>query len=116
MKKVFQEMKKNNCDAITFLPRQSEILDTEIHGLTYKDHGVKAEGSDIGDLFDITLFRKKGGKFCDIERFDAILACPYTYANRLLDSNYYGIVAKKTSTSDNVVNSFENRIYKLLKL
>jgi hypothetical protein len=116
MKKIFQEIKDQKCDAITFLPRQGQLLDTEIHGLTYHDKGIKAKGTDIGDLFDITIFRRKDNKYCDIERFDAILACPYTYSSTMFDGNYYGIVAKKTSTSDNVINSFEKRITKLLKL
>lgn len=114
--KVFDEIKQNACHAITFLPSDNPKEETVIQGLHYKNHGetIKTE-STLGDLYDIIIFRKgKDNKFCDFEEFDAILACPYTYSKRMYNDKFYGIVAKKTTTSQDVFNTLSDRVRELV--
>ena len=67
--------------------------------------------SDIGDLYDIIIFRgNEVDGYHDLERFEAILACPYTYSNRMYQGHYYGIVAKKTTTSEDIVESIVSKL------
>lgn len=105
-------MKEVKCHAITFLPSDKPEEQSVIQGLHYKDHGetIKTQ-SDMGDLYDIILFRgdEKEG-YTDLEKFEAILVCPYTYSNRMYHGNYFGVVAKKTSTSSEVVEMILERI------
>ena len=57
-------------------------------------------------IYDIIIFRgdeKRG--YTDVERFEAVLSCPFTYSDRMYHGKYYGIVAKKTTTSDDIVDS-----------
>lgn len=112
MKQVFQEMKKVKCHAITFLPSNNPEEQAIIQGLHYKQHGETFKTqSDIGDLYDIILFRGdiKDG-YSELEKFEAILVCPYTYSNRMYQGNYFGVVAKRTSTSSEVVESLLEKI------
>ena len=112
MLKVFQEAKKANCHALTFLPSDRPEENAVIQGLHYKDAGVTIKTqSDIGDLYDIIIFRgNEVDGYHDLERFEAILACPYTYSNRMYQGHYYGIVAKKTTTSEDIVESIVSKL------
>jgi hypothetical protein len=112
MLKVFNEMKKVACHAITFLPSEKPEEQAIIQGLHYKEHGetIKTQ-SDMGDLYDIIIFRGdvKDG-YTDLEKFEAVLACPYTYSDRMYHGNYFGLVAKRTTTSNEVVESLLEKI------
>jgi hypothetical protein len=112
MLKVFDEMKKVKCHAITFLPSEEPEEQAIIQGLHYKEEGeiIKTQ-SDVGDLYDIIIFRGdvKDG-YTDLEKFEAVLSCPYTYSNRMYHGDYFGFVAKKTTTSNEVVESLLEKI------
>lgn len=112
MLKVFNEMKKVKCHAITFLPSENPEEQAIIQGLHYKNHGetVKTQ-SDIGELYDIIIFRGDvQDGYTDLEKFEAILSCPYTYSERMYNGNYFGFVAKRTTTSSEVVESLLEKI------
>jgi hypothetical protein len=116
MKEIFKKMKEAKCHAIAFLPSENPEEQAIIQGLHYKDHGeiVKTQ-SDIGDLYDIIIFRGDiDDGFGELEQFEAVLSCPFTYSDRMYHGNYFGIVAKKTSTSGEVVKSLLEKIGDLI--
>jgi len=105
-------MKQAECHAITFLPSENPEEQAIIQGLHYKEHGetIKTQ-SDVGDLYDIIIFR--GGiedGYTDLEQFEAVLSCPFTYSNRMYQGDYFGVVAKKTTKSSEVVESLLEKI------
>ena len=116
MLKVFDEMKKVKCHAITFLPSEEPEEQAIIQGLHYKDEGKTIETqSDVGDLYDIIIFRGDvEDGYGDLEHFEAILSCPFTYSNRMYHGKYFGVVAKKTTTSGEVIDSLLEKIGDLI--
>jgi hypothetical protein len=116
MKEIFVKMKDAKCHAIAFLPSENPEEQAIIQGLHYKELGdtIKTQ-SDIGDLYDIIIFRGDIDKgFSDLEQFEAVLSCPFTYSDRMYHGNYYGVVAKKTTTSNEVVDSLIEKIGDLI--
>ena len=85
-------MKEAKCHAIAFLPSENPEEQAIIQGLHYKDEGEIDDG------------------FSQLEQFEAVLSCPFTYSDRMYHGNYFGVVAKKTSTSSEVVESLLEKI------
>lgn len=112
---VFKQMKEQQCDAISFLPKvtqtkKGEIVETMIQGLNYKEKGEPINNTEMGYFYDIILFQETEDDFVNKEHFEAILVCPYTYAERLIKEGHFGYIGKKTTTSDEVFNLFNKAI------
>lgn len=114
MNPIFKKIKEENCDAITFLPDPNKNEDTVIQGLTYKDKGQSVGCSSLGDLFDIILFRENEETFYGNEQFEAILVCPYTYSEKMMNDGHFGMIARRTTTSPEVVEPFRMKINDLI--
>ena len=114
MNPTFKKMKEANVDAITFVPSPDNNDETVIHGLTYTEKGETIGASSMGDLFDIILFRENEETFYDNEQFEAILVCPYTYGEKMMNDGHFGMIARKTTTSKVVVEPFRKSINELL--
>lgn len=114
MNPTFKKMKEAACDAICFLPDSESVENIVIQGLTYKEKGDIIESSVMGDSYDIITFRQTDGEFHSKDHFDAILVCPYTYGDKLMSEGYYGVVAKRTTTSSDMVNLILQRIDDLI--
>lgn len=114
MNSTFKRIKEEKCDAITFLPSTDDHTETTITGLTYKDKGETIGASSIGDLFEIILFRENEQEYYGNEQFEAILVCPYTYSEKMLNDGHFGMIARKTTTSETVVAPFRNSINQLI--
>jgi hypothetical protein len=104
MLKVFEEIKQRGCDAISFFPNPDNYEDVVIQGLIYKEKSESIGGSSMGDSYDIVTFRKNGDDFSNKDHYEAILVCPYTYGNKLLKEGYFGFIAKKTTTSKELLD------------
>ena len=116
MKQPFNLIKEQKCDAILILPNIENKNETSIQGLTYKEPGDKIGGSQLGDLFDIVSFRQTGdGEFGDADHFQAILVCPYTYSEKMFNDGYLGLVARATTTSQDMVERVSMRIGELIE-
>ncbi len=77
----------------------------------YKDGGTKIGGSKLGDSFDIIVFREDSdGKLIDPEKFEAILMEPVEYISTLIKGDWYGIVARKTTTSQKFVDTIFDKL------
>lgn len=97
-------------DAIFFVPHEEDDSLTNINVASYKTVGEKVGGTVMGDFYDIILFRmNEEDNVIDLEKFEAILVDPKVYVSRMVKSDYYGLVAKKTTTSDKFVGDiFDN--------
>jgi hypothetical protein len=92
-------------DMIFFTPHEEEEDSTEVRAASYKKIGEKVGGSEMGDSYHIILFRMdEEDDIIELEQFEGILVDPRVYVSRMVDSNFYGLVAKKTTTSDSFVS------------
>lgn len=96
------------CDTYMFLPTE-EDNQMSIQGSTYKNPGTKLGGTSMGDCYHIILFKEGEDGPIHLDKFEAILGAPLEYMSTLIPSNWFGIICKKTTTSDHFVNSaFDN--------
>lgn len=114
MNEAFTKIKDNSCDAITFVPNPSNHNETVITGIVYHDAGEKVGGSTLGNSYDITLFREGENTFYDNEQFEAVLVCPYTFSEKMFKDGHFGMIARKTTTSNTIVVPFRERLNMLL--
>lgn len=98
MLEVFSDIKKEDFDCLTFFPDYDEQA-LKIEGQRYKNFGEKVGGSVLGDEWHIVLFKEDEECFSDLDTFDAILSEPLEYISQLIPQGWYGLVARKTTTS-----------------
>jgi len=92
-------------DAIFFIPHDEDDSLTNVSVASYKKDGEKIGGTELGDFYDIILFRlNEEDDITDLEKFEAILVDPRVYVSRMVKEDWYGLVAKKTTSSDKFVN------------
>ena len=113
MHPTFKKIKEEKCDAISFLPSPDKEDETTILGLTYKDKGDNIGGSELGHSYDILTFKITDDD-CVKDHFEAILVCPYTYSEQLMTGGHFGLIAKRTTTSDDMVARVSKSIDKLI--
>lgn len=101
MLSVFQKIK--DFDTIFFVPNPESDNDNEvqIEVANYKEVGEKIGGSELGDLYDIIVFRlDEECNVTDLDKFEGILIEPREYVSRMIKEDWYGMVSRKTTTSD----------------
>lgn len=96
-------------DALLFLPDEDENT-VRFEVCTYKDAGEPVGGSGMGLEYHIVLFKVKDGNAYEFDSYDAILVEPRTYIAMLIPQDFYGLVARKTTTSINLVNTMKETI------
>ena len=108
MIEIPKALKDEPFDAFFFLPGEKEDT-VHLESAIYKEAGEKKGGSAMGDGYHIILFREaEDGELVDIEQFEAVLVDPLTYVTRMLSIDWYGIVAKMTTTSETFIkNTFD---------
>jgi len=101
-------LKDEPFDAFFFLPGEKENT-IHLESATYKNAGEKLGGSTLGDGYHIILFREaEDGELVDMEQFDAVLIDPIAYLSRMLSINWFGVVARMTTTSNTFIkNTFD---------
>jgi len=106
MLEFLQPLKKQKLDFFTFLAGEEEggvnIMSSE-----YANPGEKIGGTSLGDLYHIVLFRdseENPEEYDNVDDFEAILACPLEYASGLISGGFYGIIARKTTTSHKLMD------------
>jgi hypothetical protein len=98
MLNIFEKIK--DYDAIFFVPADDESQ-VKIEVAKYKEIGEKVGGSELGDLYEIILFRMdEESNITDLDKFEGILIEPREYVTRMIKDDWYGMVTKKTTTSD----------------
>ncbi len=102
---MLKPLKEDKLDFLYFLAGETEDS-IRIMGSQYANPGEKIGGNTLGDLYHIVLFRESKinkEEYDDVDEFEAILACPLEYASGLIPGGFYGIIARKTTTSDSLV-------------
>ena len=94
-------------------PNQEQV---KIEVAKYVDKGEKLNGTEMGDMYDIILFRlNEECDITDLDRFEGILLDPRVYISRMIGDDWYGMVTKKTTTSkpfsDRVFDGWKNLCY-----
>jgi len=87
-----------------------------ISGNEYAEPGEPIGTTSIGPQYHIILFKDhptEEEKFYDVEFFDAILADPWEYISGLIPAGFYGIIARKTTTSEPIVKKLLADIQKV---
>lgn len=102
MLEFLKPLKNQKFDCFLFIPATNDSL--HIEGSEYVNPGVKVEGNEIGDYYHIVLYQESpDGEVVHEDKFEAILGCPLEYASTLIPHGWYGMIAKKTSTSTEFV-------------
>lgn len=109
MLKFFEEI-ENNFDVLFFIPHEESDSKIKIISKTYIDPGKPVGGSSMGQEWHIVLFKE--GEEEQVDKFDAILSDPKEYISSLIPQNWYGLVAKKTTTSNIFVDDVIDNIKK----
>jgi hypothetical protein len=100
-------------DIIMFVPHPEQKDSLHIEFLNYKDPGENVGSCDLGHKYDILLFEENdAGEFHKEDRFQAILTAPIEYAARMAKSKIYGIIGRKTTTSDEFFDDFQETLGK----
>lgn len=108
MIEIPKALKDEPFDTFFFIPGAEDDT-VHLESAVYKDPGEKVGGSVMGDGYHIILFREaENGELVDIEQFDAVLIDPLTYIKRMLNIEWFGIIAKMTTTSNTFIqNTFD---------
>jgi hypothetical protein len=106
-----QALKDEPFDAFFFLPGDEKDT-VHLEGAAYKNPGEKVGGSSMGNGYHIILFREdEEGELVDVEQFNAVLIDPITYITRMIDIDWFGIIARMTTTSESFIqNTFDKLI------
>jgi hypothetical protein len=87
-------------DALFFLPMKE---DDEINIVSnrYKNPGIPMEETLVGPWWHVILFQtdEETGEIDKFDSFDAVLSDPREYISGLIPQGWYGVIAKKTTTS-----------------
>jgi len=109
-----KEVKSENFDAVFFVPGENENM-VRVEGAKYKDPGESVGGNKMGDMYHIMLFKQDDhGNPVDPDLFEAILTEPLEYVSRMITCDFYGFVAKKTTTSGSFVDNTFDKIKELV--
>ena len=111
-----QPLKDSDIDVIMFF--EGEKPDSiRIEGTQYENRGEPVGASDMGNAYHIVLCKSHPteDKYHQFDTFEAILAEPLEYISNRIPEGWFGIIAKKTTTSDVVYNrildNFEKHLY-----
>jgi hypothetical protein len=99
-------MKNEKYDFLTFLEGEKKGAIT-IHGTEYANPGESLGCGPQGDAWHIVLFRdhkEDKDKYGDLDSFDAILIDPLEYISNRIPEGWYGIIARKTTTSKPIID------------
>jgi hypothetical protein len=103
-KEILDELQKVKYDFISFLSGEKKDS-IAIMASDYSDAGEPVGGNDLGEMYHILLFRDHKDdpeKYDDVDSFEAILVSPSEYIARLIPAGFYGVVGRKTTTSEKI--------------
>ena len=113
MLEYLEQFKNIKMDCLIFI--SGEKKDTiHIEGSDYRNPGEKVGGSELGDSYHVVLYKHddETDKIHSQDRYEAILIDPLEYISGLIPAGFYGMVAKKTTTSDEFVDKIFDKLLK----
>ena len=116
MLEFLKPLKEKNADTIAFFHADQE--DTiQVRGQMYVNPGEPIGNSEMGYSYHIILVKdhtEDPEKFDHFDYFEAVLVCPLEYISGLIKEGWYGVIAKRTTTSNEYVDDVLDNIKKLL--
>ena len=103
-KEILDHLKDKEYDFISFLSGDKKDS-VEIIASDYNKRGKSVDAGTMGEMYHIMLFRDhKEDEDCydDVDSFEAILVSPSEYIARLIPAGFYGVVGRKTTTSNKI--------------
>lgn len=100
---IFRKME--DYDILFFTPHDENDDEIKIESAHYRNRGEPIELGIGGDhSYDIVLFKYDDENgLTDLDKFQAVLLEPREYVTRMIKEDWYGFVARKTTTSARVV-------------
>ena len=114
MLEYLEPFKKVSFDCIMFVPGSKEDS-IHIEGSDYTNKGEYLGGSDLGHSYHVLLYKhdeKNDDKVYGQDQFECILIDPLEYLSGLIPSGFFGMIAKKTTTSQEFVDRIFDKITK----
>jgi hypothetical protein len=109
-----KEILESNADGVSFLPINPK-LEIRLNGFVFKTKsksGSYVKGN-LGHYYHILLYKpSKKGAVTEVDLFDAILTDPSVYIMNLIRSGFFGVVAKKTKTSNKFMKNLRELVLK----
>ena len=111
-----QPLKDADVDVIMFF-EGSQPNSIKVEGNQYEDRGTPVGGNDIGNAYHVILCKDHPteDKYDQFDNFEAMLAEPLEYISGLIPEGWYGVIAKKTTTSHEpitrMLDLFKNHLY-----
>lgn len=91
-------------DALFFMPHTD--VDIHIQSNKYKNPGTPIDVGSAGPSWHVLLFKcnEETDTVENLDAFDAVLSDPREYISTLIPQGWFGIVAKKTTTSNSFIS------------
>ena len=91
-------------DALFFMPHPD--VDIHIQTNKYRNPGIPVDVCSVGPSWHILLFKcnEETDTLENLDAFDAVLSDPREYISTLIPQGWFGIVAKKTTTSNSFIS------------
>jgi len=100
-------------DMIFFVPDDEHEDAMTVRGEIYLEKGEDIDSTTIGPSWTIMLFKYNEEKIQELDRFDAILSEPREYISTLILDDWYGIIARRTTKSEELINDLFDSLTKL---
>lgn len=95
-----RELAKTPYDGFIFSPHPEKEHHTHIESFCYHDPGEGLGAVEMGKNYEIMFLEPEDDEMVVEDRFCAILSDPVVYLHHLVKSGFYGIIGRKTTTSD----------------
>ena len=107
-------LKNQKFDFLTFLEGEKENS-IEVQGTEYSNPGEPIDTGIMGSSYHVLLFRDHveiKDEYGDVDDFDAVLVDPLEYISQLITAGWYGIIARKTTTSRPLIDRMLDKFNK----
>ena len=102
-KEIIKQIFADNADGVTFLPANGNVHDLNITGFKYTKKS-KYEIGNLGHLYHIMIYKcTNDGMITHPDNFVAVLTDPYVYVSSIIESGFFGVVTKKTKSSNKFI-------------
>jgi hypothetical protein len=103
-----------NFDLLFFIPNDDYANAMTVRGETYLDKGEEIDRTSVGPSWTVMLFKYNDeGMMTDLERFDAVLSEPREYISTLIPDDWFGVVARRTTKSVEIIEDLFDSLKKL---
>jgi len=110
MLEFLRELKDDHFDAVFFMPGPEEDM-VKVEAAKYKTPGEDIDACNMGNMYHIVLFKQDiDGNPVNPDLFEAILTEPLEYISRMIKCDFYGVVAKKTTTSSDFIQNMFDKL------